>query len=102
MKFVFKKILKLFETLSHPLLLVLTIILVLWLLFDLSPFGGSIRFYSKWVECDQKPVRSESVAGDRWYEYPPNFEFQRIFESQNYYCTPRDAQDAGYHPSSLN
>lgn len=75
-------------------------IIILLVVFDLSPFGGNIRFYAKWVECGQKPVRLTSApgAGMVWYETPPSFEPVR-FGNYTYFCTASQAKAAGYASS---
>lgn len=66
------------------------------ILFDLSPFGGNIRFYLKWLECGARPVQVASWAGFAWYEESPLFNFPR---TQVWYCTPLEAERAGYSAS---
>lgn len=63
------------------------------ILFDLSPFGGNIRFYLKWLECGARPVQVASWAGVAWYEESPLLNFPR---TQVWYCTPLEAERAGY------
>ncbi len=70
----------------------------LFLLFDLSGLGGNIRFYSKWIECGQKPVGIDlqgTVEGDvGYYGEPPTFKLIRL--SPTYFCTAFDAEKHGY------
>lgn len=73
------------------------------ILFDISPLGGNIRFYSKWVECGQKPVAANlewSVGGGTPPNYgtPPTFSLMRL--SPEYFCTPLEAEQAGYSASA--
>ena len=79
------------------IVLVFTILIVL---FDISPFGGSGRFYSKWIECGRKPVEITSApgAGFAWYEESQSFSPVR-FGYLTYFCTPEEAGAAGYASS---
>lgn len=83
--------------LRHKYAVIIAVILIL-LAFDLSPFGGNIRFYSKWVECGQKPVATRGSgymnAGAIHYIEPsplPGFH-----PTLGYFCTPLEAERAGY------
>lgn len=75
-------------------LVIVTAFITLLILFDLSPFGGNIRFYSKWAECGVKPVQVESLPGRAWYEESPGFIV--LFRNQSWYCTSAEAERAGY------
>lgn len=77
-------------------LVIVTAFIALLILFDLSPFGGNIRFYSKWAECGVKPVQVDSKPGGGivWYEESPAF--ITIFRNQSWKCTPVEAERAGY------
>jgi hypothetical protein len=73
---------------------------VLLVAFDLSPFGGNIRFYSTWINCGQKPVVLTTApgAGISWYKEAKVIEPVR-FLYQKYYCTPFEAERAGLSAS---
>lgn len=77
---------------------VLVICIVVFVLFDLSPFGGNIRFYAKWIECGKKPVATAGSgylnAGAIHY-YEPN-SYPGLHTSIEYFCTPLEAEQAGY------
>lgn len=83
---------------KHKILISVIVLLLLILLFDLSPFGGNIRFYAKWAECGQKPISSDVS----WYFEPsipsyvtsPTFSLMRM--SPVYFCTPLEAEQADY------
>lgn len=80
----------------------IVIILLLVVIIDLTPFGGNIKFYAKWIECGQKPVALVSSrymnSGPRYYFTPLSFEPIR-YTSPNYLCSPLDAEKAGYSAS---
>lgn len=80
---------------------ILLVVVGLFILFDITPFGGNITFYSKWVECGRKPVSVQSApgAGIVWYEETESFQPVR-FLYQKYYCTPLQAEEAGYSANS--
>lgn len=78
-------------------------IIGLILLYDLVPLGGNIRFYSKWLECGQKPVGTNlewNFGGGTPPNYgvPPTFSLMRL--SPDYFCTPLEAEQAGFSASS--
>ena len=73
----------------------LVVFLVLWLIFDISGFGGNIRFYAKWIECGRKPVVSGfSYKGPIHYVEAEVFKPVRLSPRQ--FCTPLEAEQAGY------
>lgn len=84
------------------ILLVVTILVFLTVLIDLSPVGGNMRFYLKWSACGAKPVQVQSLPGNAWYEDSPTFPL--IFRNQSWYCTPIEAEKAGYsaYPNSFS
>ena len=77
-------------------------IFLAWLVFDLSGFGGNIRFYAKWIECGQKPVITNpepDFGGGSVQDYGPAPTFQLIRMAHYQYCTPLEAERAGYSAS---
>jgi hypothetical protein len=75
-------------------LLIVGAVLLVLILIDLSPLGGNIRFYSKWIECGQRPLITQSWAGVAWYEQ--DVVFQPILRGDKWFCTPLEAERAGY------
>ena len=74
------------------------VFIILLVLIDLSPFGGNIRFYSKWIDCGQKPLIGigsgfMNVNAQHYHEAET---FQIGLRNQNWYCTPIEAERAGY------
>lgn len=78
------------------ILIVLTILLLI--ICDLSPAGGNIQFYAKWIECGKKPVASDVSlkigAHPKSYVYPSSITLLRF--SPTYFCSPLEAEQAGY------
>ncbi len=76
-------------------------IFLAWLVFDLSGFGDNIRFYRKWAECSMKPVSTKGSgfmnSGAKHYYESPTIALMRA--SIDYYCTPLEAERAGYSAS---
>lgn len=70
------------------------VLIIMVLLVDISPVGGNIRFYAKWIECGVKPVQIQSMPGIAWYEESPAF--QPVLRNQSWYCTPIEAERNGY------
>ena len=90
-----------FSLKKHKWLLGLTMFLIAAFIYDLSAFGGNIQFYSKWAECGQKPV---AIAGSGYfnsgavhYYNPSDITLSR--HSPEYFCTPLEAEQAGYSSS---
>lgn len=74
-------------------------ILILLFLVDLSPFGGSARFYGKWISCGNKPVvtggRLITSEGEVPYYYtPPIIALTHPYNKA--FCTAYDAEKHGY------
>lgn len=85
----------------HILLLSIASIVLALILLDLSPFGGNARFYYKWIECGQKPV-SERIALVLGSDVPSYIESKTLQVSRmqtKYFCTPLEAEQAGYSAS---
>ncbi len=85
---------------SHKKLIIALVMIGVVILFDLTPLGGNIRFYTKWLTCGSRPVEVNSLPGIAWYEESPVF--QLAFRNQSWYCTPIEAERAGYSASSNN
>lgn len=84
-------------------LVVIAAILMVGILIDVSPFGGNIRFYAKWISCGEKPVaqNTELTVGIRIKSYIANPPIYYAYRSQpEYFCTALEAEQAGYSASS--
>lgn len=84
------------------LLVTVLVLTGLFILFELIPFVGNVGFYSKWIECGQKPVVIQGSgflnAGVSSYSTPPSL--QLFPGERTYFCTPFDAEKHGYSASS--
>ena len=82
--------------------IILSVVVGLFLIYDLSGFGGNMQFYTTWVFCGQKPVRTYESglfnADTPRYVYPPSFTLKPRMANW-YYCSPLDAERAGYSAS---
>ena len=82
--------------------LVVAVVILLGLVYDLVGLGGNVRFYAKWLECDRKPVIADQSIGfgasPPSYKEAPSFSLMRTSPSQ--FCTPREAELAGYSASN--
>ena len=80
-------------------LIISLVVLVALIAFDISPFGGNVRFYATWIGCGQKPVASDISLGFGAkvlnYIEPSAIQVVR-FGQPNYFCTPLEAEKAGY------
>ncbi len=86
------------ESFKQKIFIISIIIIVVILIFDITPFGGTLKFYSKWIACGEKPVVTRGSgylnSNAQSYTTPPSL---NIFPGdQLYYCTPLEAEKAGY------
>ncbi len=87
---------------SHRWIVVAAIVLFILIIFEVSPFGGNVRFYAKWVTCGEKPLSAgdELILGSNVQYYKQAAAFQPVrFIQPNYFCTPLEAEQAGYSAS---
>lgn len=80
---------------------VVVIVVIPILIYDIFLFGGNVPLYVKWIECGQKPVvaSGSGFMNDKvpYYSAPPTYSpFRR---STYYFCTPLEAERAGYSAS---
>ncbi len=79
----------------------ISFVILALIIFDLTPFGGTIAFYSKWISCGQKPVYTLGSgylnAGVSHYVTPPDINI--LQGSRSYFCTAFDAEKRGYSAS---
>ena len=86
-------------------LIVVVILVMLIGLYDVT-IGNNTRFYAKWIECGSKPFEAKGSgylnAGAKYYYEPSSF--PGIHASIDYFCTPLEAEKAGYSatPDSYN
>ncbi len=78
--------------------------LTVLILLDLSPLGGNVATYAKWMQCGQRPVYARQgpgigIAGVPNYASAPTFGFMKGFMPR--YCTPREAELDGYSADSI-
>lgn len=82
-------------------LIFIAIYIILLFVVEISPFGGTIRYYAIWHRCGQQPVKTEGSgffnANAAWYYLPAKID---IFPGQqDYFCTPIEAEREGYSAS---
>lgn len=81
---------------------VLLLLASLYILYDSSPFGGTTRYYAKWVECGSRPVSSDNTflagVGGGWVASYLTNSYTEL--QPDYFCTPLEAEKAGYSASS--
>lgn len=77
------------------------ILLSVFLVMELIGWSGQIQFYSKWIECGQKPLRAKGSgfmnAGAIHYAEMPSVNVW--MPAGEYFCTPLEAERAGYSSS---
>lgn len=80
-------------------LVVIVSLLALLLMYDLSPLGGNLRFYTKWASCGQWPVEGRTSFDGRGKYYDDAEGFSMIrFGQPVYFCSSAEAEHAGYEP----
>lgn len=88
-------------TLRQRAAIAVVAVLLVWLAIDLIGIGGNIRFYTKWVECGQKPVVIDypwpGGSGVDNYYTPQTIKLVR--QSPDQFCTPLEAELHGYSSS---
>jgi len=63
--------------------------------FELSPIGGNVRFYSGWIQCGHKPISSD-LSNDSIKYYYESMSWPGSHSAIEYFCTPLEAELAGY------
>lgn len=76
-------------------------LLVTFALAEVVGWSGQTQFYGKWVECGQKPLRAKgsgpmNAGAIHYVEMPP---FNVWIPAGKYFCTPLEAEQAGYSAS---
>ncbi|AHB42228.1 hypothetical protein RAAC3_TM7C00001G0371 [Candidatus Saccharibacteria bacterium RAAC3_TM7_1] len=82
-------------------LIISLVVLVALIAFDISPFGGNARFYATWIGCGDKPVATEGsgyLNSGAIHYYEPS-SFPGLHPTIEYFCTPLEAEKAGYSAS---
>jgi hypothetical protein len=79
--------------------------LIVLILLDLSPLGGNILTYVKWVQCGDRPLYARQgpgigMSGVPNYFPAPTFGFMKGALPR--YCTPREAELDGYSADPIN
>lgn len=90
------------KIIKKPKIVFSLLLILLVLVYDLGGFGGNIRFYAKWIECGVRPIVPEARIGFGAsvpnYVDAPAFSLFRGAPVQ--FCSPREAEMAGYSASS--
>lgn len=78
--------------------IIVVIVLIVFVLLEVGQLGGNTRFYATWIMCGQKPVVSQgpgylNSGVNHYYEPSP---WPGIHLVVNYYCSPLEAEKAGY------
>ena len=73
---------------------------IVLILLDLTPVGGNVLYYGKWLQCGRAPVHAKGVGLANGV---PHYNSEKIFAfargTTPYFCTPREAELAGYSAS---
>ncbi len=82
----------------HAISITVIVAVAILIVFELSPFGGNIRFYAKWIECGQIPVATKgsgylNAGAAHYYESSP---WPGSHPTIEYFCTRLEAELAGY------
>lgn len=86
---------------TKKIILGVILVTVILVVLDFTPFGGTIKYYSTWIDCRRRPVVTEGSgyfnAHAPSYRDPGNIEIYP--GDQKYYCTPLEAERDGYSAS---
>jgi len=87
---------------SKKKLKITAILIGIVLFLDLTPLGGTMRFYATWMSCGRLPVQAAGPGyfneGTAYYETAPKF---NLFPgNREYFCTAFDAEKHGYSADS--
>ena len=82
--------------LKKTVITVLVLVIVV-LLLDQTLLGGNTKYYTKWASCGSQPVQIQSLPGISWYEETDPS--PSILRNTSLYCTPIEAERAGYSAS---
>lgn len=73
-------------------------VVVAVVLIDLSPFGGNIVFYAKWIECGNKPTAVYGSglfnSGSPHHADVPSY--PTLLRTRTPFCTSLEAEQHGY------
>jgi len=78
---------------------IIVIALGVLLLFDLSPLGGTMKFYAIWINCGREPV---AIKGSGYFNdgvssyYTPSKVGLFPGGGREYFCTAFDAEKHGF------
>lgn len=64
-----------------------------------SPIGHNTEFYVKWLSCGQQPLQARGKIASPLVWYEPSPMIQVFRPSSTYFCTPLEAEQAGYSAS---
>jgi len=80
---------------------VIAVCLGVLLVFDLSPLGGTMRFYATWMSCGQQPV--VTVGSGYFNAKAPSYQKTpklNLFPgNRTFFCRAFDAEKHGYSAS---
>lgn len=83
---------------AHLISVAIILVVAALIVFELSPFGGNIRFYAKWIECGKRPVATAGsgyLNGGAIHYYNAS-SWPGMHPTIEYFCTPLEAELAGY------
>ena len=99
-----KQIIKRIMKHKKQILLSFIILFMAVVLIDISPYGGqNLQLYAKWIECGHKPYKTVvSFDRTRAAQYTDRYSLVNLsfMNAGKTFCTPREAELAGYSASS--
>ena len=72
------------------------IVLAVLVAVDLTPLGGNLRMYAKWMQCGTRPMQSGVTFAGQVQNYKQAEVLTGLRGHSKYFCTPREAELAGY------
>lgn len=81
-----------------PTIVVVMVIMTPIIAYDLI-LGGNMQFYSKWIQCGQRPQETDVTLGQGLPTYSEGRLFA-MWREHEFYCTPLEAERDGKSTSS--
>ncbi len=82
---------------THRILIYAMVVSSVLLLIDLSPLGGSnVKLYVKWASCGSWPIETMGYHTGQVPNYRSAAPFLLSRGADHYFCTPLEAEQAGY------
>ncbi len=69
---------------------------IILLAIDITPIGGNVIMYAKWLQCGRQPIQSSIMIVGEVNHYIETKKFAILRGYPAYFCNMRDAELAGF------